>query len=57
MTGGDWAKFKTAKRRKQQPRQPEPVRVLTPAEKAALIASRPDLQPPRSRARGTDRER
>lgn len=57
MSSPDWSKFKTKKRRKEPSRQPEPVRVLSPAEKAALLANRPDLQPPRSRARGSDRVR
>ena len=57
MTSPDWSEFRTKKRRKEPPRQPEPVRVLTDAEKAALLASRPDLQRPGPRARGIDRDR
>lgn len=57
MTSPDWSKFKTKKRRKEPPRQPEPLRVLSQAEKAALIANRPDLQRPGPRARGADRDR
>ena len=57
MTSPDWSKFKTKKKRREPARVPEPVRVLSTAEKAAMIADRPDLQAPRSRARGTDRER
>ena len=57
MNGPDRSKFKTRKKRREPSRSPEPVRILSPAEKAALLASRPDLQPPRSRAREKDVER
>lgn len=57
MTAPDWSKMRTRKKRKEPVRSPEPVKVLSPAEKAALLSSRPDLQPSRSRARGTDVER
>ena len=57
MTAPNWSRFKTQKKRKEAPRSPEPVRILSPAEKAALLASRPDLQRPRSRARENDNER
>lgn len=35
----------------------QPVKRLSKAEIAALLAERPDLQPPRSRARRSDDER
>lgn len=57
MTAPSWSRFKTQKKPKAPARTPEPGRVLTAAEKAALLASRPDLQPPRSRARRRDDER
>lgn len=58
MTSPDWSKFRTRKKpRKEPPRVPEPVRVLSPAERAALLADRPDLPPFGSRARGGGCER
>lgn len=54
MSRADWSKFKTRKRPAGEPRKVEPVRILTTAEKAALLADRPDLQPSGSRARGVD---
>lgn len=57
MSAPDWSRFKTRKKPRAQARTPEPGRVLTASEKAALLAGRPDLQAPRSRARGTEGER
>ena len=56
MSALDWSRLKSRKKVKAQARTPEPGRVLGGAEKAALLASRPDLQPSRSRARGGDVE-
>ena len=57
MSGPDWFKLKTRKRPAGEPRKVEPVRVLTADEKAALIASRPDLRPHGSRAHARGREK
>lgn len=57
MSSPDWSKFKTRKRPAGEPRKVEPVRVLTADEKAALIASRPDLRLRGSRAYASGRGR
>lgn len=68
MTARDWDK---ARRRSRPTAAPDPaptagawthvkrapVWILSDAEKGALIAGRPDLQQPRSRARGSEGER
>lgn len=43
MSGVHRNKFAKARRRKP-PRPPAPMKVLTPAEKAAFLATRPDLR-------------
>ncbi len=54
MSGGHFSKYAKAKRRR--PPAPTPGKVLSAGERAALLASRPDLQQPGSRAHARDRD-